>query len=245
MTTPIEIGFAIGGDPGAALARLPGAAATTTHDLWFGAPARDATDPLALAAGGIAIRLRGGPADDLVVDLLPCPPARLVGRWAAPFVDGDLEYRVEGAWRGSRRELAASAVSHRPAGAIRAAVAAGGDVTELLSPAQRRFLVTCTPPGATVDRLRAVGPLACARLTGIRLAGCEIGAERWTGAGCDLLELATRVTPMPGEPAWALHSRARGVQRRCEEALRERGLAPGTVTDRTAHVLRALLVRDG
>lgn len=245
-TTPIEIGFGIGGDPATALTRLVGTdAATTTHDLWFAAPAPDAIDPMALVASGIAIRLRGGPDDELAVDLRPCPPSRLTGRWSAPFVDGDLEYRVESVWRDGHRALAASAISHRRAGAIRAAVAAGDDVTETLSPAQRQFLVSCTPPGVAVDRLRAVGPVGCVRWTGIRLGDAEVVAERWTGAGCDLLDVAVRVTPMPGEPAWSLHSRARGVQRRCRTALRDRGLGAEGGTDRTARVLRALLVRDG
>lgn len=246
MTTPIEIGFGIGGDPGTALTLLTGTtAAATAHDLWFAAPAQGAPDPMALVSSGITIRLRSGPGDDLAVDLRPCPPPRPAGRWAAPFVDGDLEYQIEGAWHGMRRVLAASAVSHRPAGAIRAAVDVGGDVTETLSPAQRQFLVSCTPPGVAVDHLRAVGPVVSTRWTGIRLAGFEVTAERWTGAGCDLLEVAARVMPVSGEPTWALDSRAQDVQQRCLDALRDRDLPSATVTDRTSHILRALLAGDG
>lgn len=242
VTTPIEIKVNLDGDLLDAQTRLGCTnAAAISRDVWFAEPAvPGAGGAPALLAGRIAIRLRSGDHDDLTVKLRPCAAAQLVGRWATPFSEPGMQYRIEGDWCGERRVLSASVVSKRPAGSLRVAALCGEDVTDALDSAQRQFLVSCTPPGVVVDHLRAMGPVASTKWTNIAVGDLAADAERWTVDGLDLFELTLKVTPAPGESPTALHARALDVQHRLHAAVRGYGLSISTELTKTERVLNTL-----
>ncbi|MGW5385342.1 hypothetical protein [Nocardia sp. NPDC003963] len=242
MSTPIQIKVNLDRDVAAALHRLGcDDIAPLRRDIWFAEPLSPGSPRApALLSGHIVIRLRSGTADDVTVELRPCERARLVGRWAAPFTDPALHYRIEEEWCAGRRMLSASAISRRPPGSLRKAVAAGGDITAVLDSAQRQFLVNCTPPGVAVDHLRALGPVAAARWVGVAVGEVHADIERWTVAGLDLLEFSLRITPRPDGPTTDPERGALDTQRALHNALRALGLAPATGRTKTERVLIAL-----
>lgn len=161
-----------------------------------------------------------------------------------PFTDDALRYRIEEDWSSERRVLSASAVSERPAGSLHDATMLGADVTTALDPAQRQFLVSCTPPGVAVDRLSAMGPISSTKWTEVRVGDLEVDAERWRIADLDLLELSLRVTPEHSESHTEVRNRAIDRQRRFETAVRRRGLHIETGETKTQQVLAALTARS-
>lgn len=241
VTTPIDIKVNLDGDLVDAQARLGCTnAAAVGRDVWFAEPRLPgAGGPPTLLADRIAIRLRSGDHDDVTVTLRPCLPAQLVGRWAAPFTDEGVRYRIAGDWCGGRRELSAAVRSNRPPGTLRVAALRGEDLTEVLDSAQRQFLVSCTPPGVAVDHLRAVGPVAATAWTGVVLGDFTVDAERWAFGGLDLFDLSLTVAPAPGESAEALRARALVTQQRLHDAVRAHGLAVATELTKTEQVLTA------
>ncbi|WP_062999817.1 hypothetical protein [Nocardia jinanensis] len=242
MSTPIHIKVNLDRDVAGALSRLGCTRATATgRDIWFAEPrSAGVTGAPTLLSSGIVIRLRSGAAHDLTVELRPCQRPQLVGRWVAPFTDSAVQYRIESDWCGGRRMLSASVIGRRPSGSLRDAVARGVDITAALDPAQRQFLVSCTPPGVAVERLRALGPVASAQWTGVLVADVYADVERWTVAGLDLLELSLRVTPTDGEPPADLHMRAFDAQRGLENALRALDLTFASGKTKTEQVITAL-----
>ncbi|MET7771704.1 hypothetical protein [Nocardia sp. NPDC005366] len=246
MISPIEIKVDLDGDVAAALTRL-GCTGRPAIDrrIWFAEthPVDPGTTPTLLSSR-IVIRLRSGENDDLTVKLRPCLPAQLVGRWTAPRADDALRYRIEEDWNAERRVLSASAISERPAGSLRAATMLGTDVTTVLDPAQRQFLVSCTPPGVAVDRLLVMGPIASTKWTKVRVGDLEVDAERWRIADLDLLELSLRVTPERGESHAEVRDRALDRQRRFETAVRHHGLRVATGETKTKQALTALTARS-
>ncbi|MFD3704424.1 hypothetical protein ACFWUP_14885 [Nocardia sp. NPDC058658] len=242
MITPIEIKVNLDGDVAAALRRLRCSdTAATARDIWFAEPLRPGSPGApTLLSSRIVIRLRSGAQDDLTVKLRPCHAAQLTGRWAAPFTEPGIRYRIESDWSGGRRMLSASAISQRSPGSLRAAVAGGVDVTDTLNSAQRQFLVSCTPPGVAVDHLRAMGPVASARWTGLPVGNQHADVERWAVAGLDLVELSVKVTPRHGDSPVDLHLRALDAQRALEEALHALGITIAAGDTKTEQVLTAL-----
>ncbi|MFD6449595.1 hypothetical protein ACFWF3_02355 [Nocardia sp. NPDC060220] len=243
MITPIEIKVNLDGDVAGALHRLrcPDTAAVY-RDIWFAEPLHPGTAGApTLLSSRIVIRLRSGAEeDDLTVKLRPCVPSQLAGRWGAPFTEPGVRYRIESDWSADRRMLSASAISSRPAGSLRAAVARGVDVTGALHSAQRQFLVSCTPPGVAVDHLRAMGPVASARWTGVPVGTLRADVERWSTTGLDLVELSLKVTPQQGDSPVDLHLRALDARRELEAALRTLGLTIASGDTKTEQVLTAL-----
>ena len=242
MITPIEIKVNLDGNVAGALQRLrcsdTGAA---YRDIWFAEPLHPgSTSAPTLLSSRIVIRLRSGDEDDLTVKLRPCLRSQLAGRWAAPFTEPGVRYRIESDWSGDRRMLSASAISLRSPGSLRAAVARGIDVTDTLTSAQRQFLVSCTPPGIAVDHLCAMGPVASARWAGVPVGNLRADVERWTAAGLDLVELSLTVVPRQGASPVDLHLRAVDAQREIEAALRALGLTIATGDTKTERVLSAL-----
>ncbi|WP_216906545.1 hypothetical protein [Nocardia noduli] len=240
MISPIDIEVDLDGDVAAALTRLE----TTGRPMidrrvWFAEPRPDGGATSTLLSNGIIIRLRSGSSDDLTVTLCPCVPEQLLGSWSAPFTDVALRYRVEENWNGEGRELSASVVSERPAGALHDATVLGTDVTADLAPAQRRFLIGCTPPGVAVDRLVAMGPIASTQWSNLRVGDLAVDAQRWRIADLDLLELSVRVTPEHGESYTALRARALDRQRGFEDAVRRLGLRIATGAPGTERVMAA------
>ncbi|MBH0775261.1 hypothetical protein [Nocardia bovistercoris] len=240
---PIEIKVNVDGDVDRALTELGVRAGTSTdRRVWFAEPRAGGGAP-ALLSHRIVIRLRSGEQDDLTVKLRPCDREQLVGRWAEPFVDGSLEYRIESDWCGQRRVLSASAVGIRPPGSLLSAALPGSDVTAALESGQRQFLVSCTPPGVAVDRLLALGPIASAKWTDLSFGDLRVDVERWRIAHLDLLELSTRITPEPDETLVHVQRRAEARQRELEAAVRARGMRMATGGTKTERVLTALTAR--
>ncbi|WP_194828177.1 hypothetical protein [Nocardia sp. XZ_19_231] len=242
MITPIEIKVNLDGDVAGALQRLRCSDAGAAYrDIWFAEPLHPgSTGAPTLLSSRIVIRLRSGDEDDLTVKLRPCLRSQLAGRWAAPFTESGVRYRIESDWSGGRRMLSASAISLRSPGSLRAAVARGIDVTDSLNSAQRQFLVSCTPPGIAVDHLCAMGPVASARWTGVPVGNLRADVERWTAAGLDLVELSLTVVPRQGDSPVDLHLRAVDAQRELEVALHALGLTIATGDTKTEQVLIAL-----
>ncbi|MFD4439391.1 hypothetical protein ACFWPK_06380 [Nocardia sp. NPDC058519] len=242
MITPIEIKVNLDGDVAGALHRLRCAdTAAVYRDIWFAEPLRPgSTGAPTLLSSRIVIRLRSGDEDDLTVKLRPCVRSQLTGRWAAPFTEPGVRYRIESDWSGERRMLSASVISLRSPGSLRDAVTQGVDVTDTLNSAQRQFLVSCTPPGVAVDNLRAMGPVASARWTGVSVGNLAADVERWTAAGLDLVELTLKVVPRQGDSPVDLHLRALDAQRALEAALGTLGLTIATGDTKTEQVLTAL-----
>ncbi|MGV9712724.1 hypothetical protein ACWDTI_18925 [Gordonia sp. NPDC003424] len=242
MIAPIEIKINLDDDVPHALGLLgcPQRPAER-RDIWF-AEARSTEEdtPLPLLSSHLIIKMRSGDQDDVTVRLRPCLPGRLVGRWQDPFTDGDFSYHLNGDWCGSHRAMAASAVSRREAGSVRAAMAEGTDPAHVLDSAQRQFLVTCTPPGVPIDHLMRLGPIDSSRWSGISLDGVDIAVERWKVPGDDLLEVSTVLRPRPGESVGALETRAVTKQFAMRRALIDRGLIPSATDVKTTRVLRAL-----
>ncbi|MFC9434975.1 hypothetical protein [Nocardia sp. NPDC057030] len=246
MITPIEIKVNLAGDVADALTRLRCSGhPATERRIWFAESRRDRSGRAsALLSSRIVIRLRSGARDDLTVKLRPCRRSQLAGRWAAPFTDEALEYRIESDWCGERRVLSASAVGERPPGSLRDAALLGTDVTAALDSAQRQFLVSCTPPGVAVDHLSALGPIASTKWTGVRLGDLEVDVERWCIAELELLELSLRVTARPPESLADTESRAAAEQLRFEAMVRRHGLAVAAGETKTERVLAALMARS-
>ncbi|MFE5476049.1 hypothetical protein ACFQ9R_10120 [Nocardia sp. NPDC056541] len=243
MITPIEIKVNLDGDVAGALRRLRCSDTAAVHrDIWFAEPLHPGTAGApTLLSSRIVIRLRSGAEeDDLTVKLRPCVPSQLAGRWGAPFTEPGVRYRIESDWSADRRMLSASAISSRPAGSLRAAVARGVDVTGALHSAQRQFLVSCTPPGVAVDHLRAMGPVASARWTGVPVGTLRADVERWSTTGLDLVELSLKVTPQQADSPVDLHLRALDARRELEAALRTLGLTIASGDTKTEQVLTAL-----
>ncbi|MEU4810241.1 hypothetical protein AB0H20_13680 [Nocardia fluminea] len=243
MIAPIEIKVNLDGDVAGALRRLRCPETAAAHrDIWFAEPLHPGTAGApTLLSSRIVIRLRSGAEeDDLTVKLRPCVRAQLAGRWAAPFTEPGVAYRIESDWSGDRRMLSASAISARPAGSLRAAVARGVDVTDTLHAAQRQFLVSCTPPGIAVDHLWAMGPVASARWTGAPVGTLRADVERWTSPGLDLVELSLKVVPRHNDSPVDLHLRALEAQRALEAALRTLGVTIASGETKTEQVLTAL-----
>ncbi|MEV0709599.1 hypothetical protein [Nocardia aurea] len=240
MISPIDIKVDLDGDVAAALTRLETTGRPTIdRRVWFAEPRPDGGATSTLLSNRIIIRIRSGPSDDLTVTLCPCLPEQLLGSWSTPFTEAGLRYRVEENWNGECRQLSASVVSERPAGALHDAVVLGTDVTTDLAPAQRRFLVGCTPPGVAVDHLLAFGPIASTRWTKLRVGDLAVDAERWRIADLDLLELSVRVTPEHGESYTALRDRALDRQRGFEDAVRRLGLRIATGAPAPVRVIAA------
>ncbi|KAF0846830.1 hypothetical protein [Nocardia caishijiensis] len=238
MITPIEIKVNLDTDVAVALRRLGcGPDTADVRDIWFAEP--DSAGSPALLSGRIVIRLRSGAEDDLTVKLRPCTPAQLSGRWARPFLDEGVRYRIERDWCSPLRMLSASAISGWPAGSLRDCVERGVDVTEALATAQRQFLVSCTPPGVAVDRLRARGPVHALRWTGVALGGLCVDVERWRIADLDLLELAVKITAAPHDSPVGPHLRAAAAQQRLLDAVHALGLTPATGSTKTERALAA------
>ncbi|MFE1591346.1 hypothetical protein [Nocardia sp. NPDC058705] len=242
MITPIEIKVNLDGDIAGALLRLRCTdTAATARDIWFAEPLRSGSPGApTLLSSHIVIRLRSGEEDDLTVKLRPCLSSQLAGRWARPFTEPGVRYRIESDWSGSRRMLSASAISLRPPGSLRSAVGRGIDVTDTLNSAQRQFLVSCTPPGVAVDHLCAMGPVASARWTGVPLGSQRVDVERWTVAGLDLVELSLKVPPRQGDSPVDLHLRALDARRDLEAAVHADGLPIASGDTKTERVLTAL-----
>ncbi|MFE3316745.1 hypothetical protein [Nocardia sp. NPDC059195] len=242
MITPIEIKVNLDGDVAGALHRLRCTdTAAAYRDIWFAEPVHPGpTGAPTLLSSRIVIRLRSGDEDDLTVKLRPCLSSQLTGRWAAPFTEPGIGYRIESDWSGERRMLSASAISLRSPGSLRAAVARGVDVTDTLNSAQRQFLVSCTPPGVAVDHLCAMGPVTSARWSGVAVGNLRADIERWTAAGLDLVELSLKVAPRQGDSPVDVHLRALEAQRALEAALRRLGLMIATGDTKTEQVLTAL-----
>ncbi|MCA2207448.1 hypothetical protein [Nocardia rosealba] len=238
MITPIEIKVNLDTDVALALRHLGcDSAAAAVRDIWFAEPTLAGSPDL--LTGRMVIRLRSGADDDLTVKLRPCSPAQLTGRWARPFLDDGVRYRIERDWCGTRRMLSASAISGWPAGSVGAFVDRRVDVTEALASAQRQFLVSCTPPGVAVDRLRARGPVTALRWTGVALGALYADVERWQTGDLDLLELAMKISAAPGDSPVDLHLRAAAAQQALEDAVHGLGLAIATGATKTEQVLAA------
>ncbi|MFE9789699.1 hypothetical protein ACFYO7_30425 [Nocardia salmonicida] len=242
MITPIEIKVNLDGDVASAVQRLRCSETSAAYrDIWFAELLRPGSSGApTLLSSRIVIRLRSGDEDDLTVKLRPCLRSQLTGRWAAPFTEPGVRYRIESDWSGDRRMLSASAISLRFPGSLRAAVARGIDVTDTLNSAQRQFLVSCTPPGIAVDHLCAMGPVASARWTGVPVGNLQADVERWTAAGLDLVELSLTVVPRQGDSPVDLHLRAVDAQRELEAALHALGLTIAAGESKTEQVLTAL-----
>ncbi|TCJ96681.1 hypothetical protein [Nocardia alba] len=243
MITPIEIKVNLDGDVAAALRRLRCLDTVAAHrDIWFAEPPHPGTvGAPTLLSSRIVIRLRSGEEhDDLTVKLRPCVRSQLTGRWAAPFTEPGVRYRIESDWSADRRMLSASAISSRPPGTLRAVATRGVDVTDALHSAQRQFLVSCTPPGVAVDHLRAIGPVSSARWTGVPVGNLRADVERWNTAGLDLVELSLKVAPQQGDSPVDLHLRALEAQRELEAALRGHRVMIAAGDTKTEQVLTAL-----
>ncbi len=213
------------------------------RSIWF-AEARTVDGPaLPLFAGHLIIRMRSGDRDDLTVKLRPCSLEDLAPRWRRPFDDRDFSYRVESDWSGSQHVLAASAVSRRPPGSLARAMQSGTDPAEVLDPAQRQFLVTCTPGGVPIDHLVPLGPIVSTTWSGIPLAGHTVDLERWTVDGLDLLEISVQIRASPGESIEAFESRADDERSTLESFFHGHRLQPSVDDTKTRRVL-SVLVRE-
>ncbi|MFC8532037.1 hypothetical protein [Nocardia sp. NPDC057227] len=245
MIPPIEIKINLGTDVDGVLGALGCAdSPAVRRDVWFAeSRTRGQDGALALLGSGIVIRLRSGDLDDLTVKLRPCRRSQLMGRWAKPFTDTEVEYRVEDDWCGQRRALTASVLGVRPPGSLAEVARSGVDVTAALNSAQRQFLVTCTRPGVALDHLGPVGPIAATRWTGVRLGHLDLDVERWTAGGIDLLELALRITPIEGETPLELITHAAHEQRGFEAEVRRAGFPVLRGRTKTQRVLTALVRR--
>ncbi|WP_019929741.1 hypothetical protein [Nocardia sp. BMG111209] len=245
MITPIEIKVNVGGNVADALARLRGTdSPAIERRIWF-AEARVGGNgkPLGLLSSRIIIRLRSGDRDDLTVKLRPCQRTQLAGLWAAPFTEGTLAYRLVGDWSGRHRMLSASVVSRRTPGSLSAATTPGADIAAALDSAQRRFLVSCTPPGAAIDHLVALGPIESVKWPKLRLGDIQVEAERWRVDPFDLLEVCARIDPREGESLASVETRAAALQSRLETALRRQGLRIDNGHTKTHQVITALASR--
>ncbi|MCX4094345.1 hypothetical protein [Nocardia sp. alder85J] len=246
MITPIEIKVNVGGDVTAALTRLRGTdGPATSRRIWFAEARFGGTGrPLALLSSHIIIRLRSGDHDDLTVKLRPCQRSQLAGLWAAPFTEGALAYRLVGDWSGRRRMLSAAVVSSRAAGSLReVATTPGADIAGALDSAQRRFLVSCTPPGAAVDHLVALGPIESTRWSRLRLGDVQLEVERWCADSFDMLELTARIEPREGESLASVETRAAAMHSRLESAVRRQGMQIENGFTKTHQVITALAAR--
>ncbi len=212
------------------------------RDMWFAeARARDDVGALPLLAGRHTIRLRSGDRDDVTVGVRPCDTDRLVGRWRAPFEETHFSYRLERDWCGERREVAAAAISRRPPGSVATALRDGADPAHILDAAQRQFVVTCTPRGIPIDHLGTLGPVTCQTWPEVDLDGCSVQVERWSVADVDLLELALRLQPHPGETAAQFEVRAMSAHRAIRATVTRRALSIADFRESKTHrVMTAL-----
>ncbi|MQY30847.1 hypothetical protein [Nocardia aurantia] len=245
MITPIEIKVNVGGNVVDALARLRGTdGPAIDRRIWF-AEARVGGNgkPLGLLSSRIIIRLRSGDRDDVTVKLRPCQRTQLAGLWAAPFTEGTVAYRLVGDWSARRRMLSASVVSRRQPGSLRAATAPGADIAAALDSAQRRFLVSCTPPGAAVDHLVALGPIDSTKWPKLRLGDIQVEGERWRADTFDMLELCARIDPRDGESLASVETRAAAMHSRLETAVRRQGMQIENGYTKTHQVITALAGR--
>lgn len=243
MITPIHLEVNLDSGVAGALRRLGCTdRAAIARDIWFAEPFPVSPGAPTLLSSHIVIRLRSDAADDLTVVLRPCERSRLTGRWAAPFTDVAVRYRIATVWRAEERALSAAVISRRPPGSLREIVARGTDITAALDPAQRQFLVSCTPPGVSVQHLRALGPVVSALWRTIPVGTVSADIERWTVAGLDLLELSLTVLPVQGDSSEDLYRRAIAAQRGLENGLRRLRLRPAVGKTNTERVLRALTV---
>ncbi|MFF0492650.1 hypothetical protein ACWDSJ_24430 [Nocardia sp. NPDC003482] len=245
MITPIEIRVDLEGGIADAIDRSTADRRVKRRDVWFAeARPRPTGGSPTLMSSGIVIRMRTGEHyDDVSVELRPCHPDQLSGRWAASFTEGDVRYRVSRRWHGETRAWSACLTSRRPSGSLRAAAGPDGDIATVLDSVQRQFLISCTVHGVAVEHLVALGPIGWTKWKRVRLGDQEVEAERWSVADLDLVELSLLVVPRPGETPADLDDRAAAAQRRLEARVRDGGSAIAAGETRT-RLLGTLIARN-
>ncbi|NDZ96873.1 hypothetical protein G3I13_17145 [Streptomyces sp. SID6673] len=241
MIAPIDIKVNLD-DPSRALSALGLTYHQGRHrEIWFAEVLPVSADsPFPLLSNHVIIRIRSGDVDDLTVKLRPCRQGQLAEPWTHPFDTDAVSYRLGWDWSGTHRVLAASAVCGRPPGSLAAEMAVGTDPLSVLDPAQRQFVVTCTPVGVPIDHLRALGPISSTTWSDITIDRVEVDIERWTVGDVDLLELCEQIHPRDGESLAMFEARAAARQQALEHAIRSRGLHLADTEVKTERVLASL-----
>ncbi|MYR05574.1 hypothetical protein GTV32_04270 [Gordonia sp. SID5947] len=225
MIAPIDIKVTLDDVPGALTALGLTHERGRHHDIWFAEVRPGVTDaPFPLLSNHLIIRIRSGDTDDLTVALRPCRQGQLAEPWTRPFDTDSVAYRLNWELSGTHKVLTASAVSERPKGSLATQMASGTDPLSVLDPAQRQFVVTCTPVGVPVDHLRALGPVSATTWPGITIDQFDVVIDRWAAGDVDLLELCHQVVPRQGEGLDAFESRAFACQQSLTRSIRRRGL---------------------
>ncbi|MFF4346184.1 hypothetical protein [Streptomyces sp. NPDC001530] len=202
-----------------------------TCRVWFCERADASPDRLPLLEAGVILRLRETlhRRDDTAAQLCPCRRSRIAGQRPT---------RVEGEWRGERRELSAVLTTTHREHTVSGVLARKGPLHRLFTAAQRSFLDECADCPVDIDALTVLGPVAVRRWPRLAWSAAELNVERWqatalAGGSLDFVELSRRVDRQGAEIA----------QLALESALRRRGIDPreddGAGTD-IRHVLAFL-----
>jgi hypothetical protein len=151
---------------------------------------------LPLLDAGVILRARrtlGG--DDTTVELTPCDRARLTPPWLALTTDAGHRFRIEEAWAGERKVLAAALTAAHDPGDLDDVVAGKDSPAVLFTDRHRRLLAECAAVEPDLDAVTVLGPVRVGTWRTVSWEGFEVDAERWVLEPLDILELSVRVEP--------------------------------------------------